>query len=320
MLQYTIFLSIFFLAHAIATGHMTQKKLRYLHGEKHESKIADGFWYDEIFEEGSRFGVKADKALFQGQSDFQQIDVLETEALGRVLAIDHLFMTSEKDEHFYHEMLVHPALVTAPSIKRVLVIGGGDGGTVREVLSYPEVKQVVMVEIDAKVIEVSKRHLAAIGTSWNDPRLEVIIGDGIDFAINAEVSPFDVVLLDGSDPVGPAKGLFTEGFYRGCARLLADGGVFALQSESPIWHQEVLVEIGRTLQRVFKRAYPYFGPVPSYPSGSWSWTYATFTVDPFAISQERAARQEGRCKYYNRDIHRGAFAIPNYLKRLYSKR
>ncbi len=275
------------------------------------------FWYDEVFEGKSRLGLNVTEVLYQGRSDLQQIDVLQTGAYGRVLVIDQVFMTSERDEHFYHEMIVHPPLTTAPDIRRVLVIGGGDGGTVREVLSYPEVEQVVMVEIDAQVVEVSKRFLSTIGRAWDDPRLEVLIGDGIEYVRNAAIEPYDVILLDGCDPVGPAEGLFTEDFYRGVARLLKRDGVFALQSESPILQRDVFLDISAALTKIFDCVCPYFGPVPLYAAGSWSWTYASQTADPLGIIDERAEHQESRCKYYNRDIHRGAFALPNDLKPIF---
>jgi spermidine synthase len=275
------------------------------------------FWYDEVFDEKSRLGLKAREVVWEGRSELQKIDVIDTMAFGRVLAIDEIFMTSETDEHFYHEMMVHPALTSAPRLDRILVIGGGDGGTVREVMSYPEVGGVTMVEIDAKVVEVCKEHLRTSGRAWDDPRLEVRIGDGIDFALNADVPPFDVILLDGCDPVGPAKGLFTAEFYRGVARLLEEDGVFALQSESPILQRDVFLEIGRTLGSIFERVHPYFGPVPIYASGSWSWTFCSAAVDPLAFDEDRVSRQEARCKYYNREIHRAAFALPNDLKGIF---
>ncbi len=276
------------------------------------------FWYDENFENKCRFGIRASEVLFEGKSEFQQVDILQTEQFGRVLAIDKIFMTSELDEYIYHEMIVHPVLTTAPSIGRVLVIGGGDGGTIREVLSYPEVAQVTMVEIDAMVVEASKRYLQTIGTAWDDPRLELRIGDGIDFVKNADVEPFDIILLDGSDPVGPAEGLFSERFYRGVARLLKEDGIFGLQSESPILQKDVFLQIATTLAKLFPRVYPYFGPVPIYASGSWSWTYATHTADPMAWDEARVSFQEKRCKYYNREIHKAAFAVPNNLRAIFS--
>lgn len=275
------------------------------------------FWYDEIYMQKTRFGIWTDRKLVERRSDFQKIEVIETEQFGRVLAIDEIFMTSEKDEHLYHEMLVHPAMTTAPRIERVLIIGGGDGGTAREVLSYPEVKEVVLVEIDEAVVEVSKAYLPTIGTAWDDSRLKILIDDGVEYAKTALVAPFDLIFLDGTDPVGPAKGLFTAAFYRGCERLLAPDGVFALQSESPILMRDVFLELGQTLGSVFPKVYPYFGPVPIYASGTWSWTYATRTADPKAICAERVQRTEGRTKYYNRDIHRAAFTLPNDLRAIF---
>lgn len=273
------------------------------------------FWYDEEFNDLCRFGVRATETLFEEQSAFQKITILETNWFGRTLLIDDLFMTSERDEHYYHEMLVHPAMTTAPRIQRVLIIGGGDGGTAREILSYPEVEKVVMVEIDGKVVEACKKYLPKHG-AWDDPRLEVIIGDGVDYAKNAEVEPFDVIFLDGSDPVGPAEGLFSPDFHEGIARLLGEKGVYALQSESPFVQREVFLETQKVLEAIFPVVAPYFGTVPIYASGVWSWTYATKGVSRTSFNEQRMAMQEERCKLYNRQIHDACFARPNWLARL----
>lgn len=271
-------------------------------------------WYDEVFRNRVRFGLRINSVLYSGQSEHQKIEVLDTVQFGRVLVLDGVFMTSEADEHFYHEMLAHPAMTTAPAIRRVLLIGGGDGGTIREVLRHPEVERLTVVEIDGQVVEVSRRLLSTIGTAWEDPRLELIIDDGIAYARDADVEPYDVILLDGCDPVGPSEGLFNASFYRGCARLLRPDGVFALQSETPVLLEDVFLEIVRTLQDIFVTARPYFGTVPLYSAGMWTWTYATHTVDPLAIIDHRAARIETFTKYYNREIHLAAFAIPNNLR------
>ena len=159
-------------------------------------------WYDEVFEGRIRLGLKVSQMLHSERSQFQQIDVFESEAMGRTLALDGVLQTSEVDERFYHEMLVHPALCTAPSIRRVLVIGGGDGGTAREVLRHEEVEYCRMVEIDQRVVELSRRYLPSIGTAWDDPRLDLVFGDGVAHVTADDVEPYDVIILDGSDPVG----------------------------------------------------------------------------------------------------------------------
>jgi spermidine synthase len=273
-------------------------------------------WYDEVFEDRIRFGLKVRERLYSAQSPFQKIEIIDTEQFGRTLALDGVFMTSEADDFYYHEMLVQPALTTAPRIARVLVIGGGDGGTVREVCRHAEVERVVMVEIDRMVVDACREHLPTIGTAWDDPRLEIVFGDGAGYVRETDVEPFDVIVIDGSDPAGPAEGLFDEAFYRGCERLLAPEGVLALQSESPVLFRDVFAEIVAVLRRVFGRAHPYLGSVPIYAAGMWTWTYATRSVDPMKLVERRIERIETETRYYNRDIHRAAFALPNNIKQL----
>ena len=273
-------------------------------------------WYDEVFEDKLRLGLKLKKTLFTGQSEHQKVEVVETELLGKALLIDGLWMTSEGEEAAYHELIVHPALTTAPCIKRVLVIGGGDGGTVREVLRHPEVEQVDMVEIDGMVIEACKRYLPEIASgAWDDPRLNLMVGDGITYVKEADVEPYDVIIVDGSDPVGPAAGLFNKSFYEGCARVLTGEGVFVTQSESPQLFREVHLEMVRLLRDVFGQARPYYYPVLIYGSGHWSLTYASRSADPDAIYEARAVRLEAESQIYNRELHRGVFALPNYIKK-----
>lgn len=279
--------------------------------------MKNDYWFDENFKNICRFGLKARRPLYKARSPFQQIDIFETESFGRVLVIDGMFMTSERDEYLYHEMLIHPAMTTSPSIKRVLIIGGGDGGSAREVLSYPEVESVLLVEIDQMVVEACQQFLPNIGTAWDDPRLEVRFADGIEFVKTAEVEPFDVIILDGSDPVGPAEGLFSEDFYRSCARVLSENGVFALQSESPFIQRETFLQLSATLGRIFERVHPYFGSVPIYASGMWSWTFASRHVNPKEFDEVRMARQEERCKQFNRNIHSACFAVPNSLRNVF---
>lgn len=273
-----------------------------------------GLWYREVFEDRTSLGLKVRRQLHAERSEFQYIEVLDTEYAGRVLVLDGVFMTSEKDEFFYHEMIVHPALVSAPRIERVLIIGGGDGGTAREVLRHPGVKKCVMVEIDERVVAACKDHLPSIGTAWDDPRLELRFEDGVKYVREEEVEPFDVVILDGSDPVGPAKGLFDASFYRGVRRVLAEDGVFALQSESPTVYEDLFFDIQKTLRGVFGSVHPYFGSVFLYGAGMWTWTLASQSGDPLTIHPERAAAIADGSRYYTEAIHRASFAQPAFVR------
>jgi spermidine synthase len=274
-----------------------------------------GLWYDETFDDHTRLGLRVKETLFSGESQYQKIEVIDTVGFGRVLVIDNVFMTSEYDEFLYHEMLAHPALTTAPSIERVLVIGGGDGGTVREVLRHPDVRECVMIEIDEMVVNASKEYLPGIGTAWDDPRLDVRFIDGIEYVKKSNDDKYDVILLDGTDPVGPGAVLFDESFYEGSKRMLAPRGVMALQSESPLLMMDLFVEIQHKLRNQFSEVHPYLGPVPLYGTGTWSWTWCSNTGEPLRAIPERQEAIVEASKAYNEDLHRAIFALPNYVKR-----
>ena len=274
-----------------------------------------GLWYDETFHDHTRLGLLSKETLFSAQSPYQKIEVIDTVGFGRVLIIDNVFMTSEYDEFLYHEMLTHPALTTAPSIERVLVIGGGDGGTVREVLRHPDVKECVMVEIDEMVVDASKEYLPGIGTAWDDPRLDVRFIDAIDYMNKSTDASYDVILLDGTDPVGPGAMLFDESFYADCKRMLSPDGVMALQSESPLLMMDMFVDIQHKLRALFCEVHPYLGPVPLYGTGTWSWTWCSNTGEPLRPIPERQAAIVEGSKAYNEELHQAVFALPNYVKR-----
>jgi spermidine synthase len=272
-------------------------------------------WYEEDQKSRTRFSLVAKQPLASAQSPYQKIDLFESEQFGVVLMLDGLFQTSERDEHFYHEMLIHPVMTSAPSIKRVLVIGGGDGGSIREVLRYKDVEHVTMCEIDGLVIDLCKQHLASFNVPWTDKRLDLRVGDGIAFMKEHKGPLFDVIIVDGSDPVGPAEGLIAESFYAACKKCLSPEGALVVQSESPIVMRDDLIRIVNNMRTVFPRVAPYLGPVPIYPSGSWSYTLASDKLDPRTPKPERLAQIEPTAKYYNRDIHVAAFALPSDLKR-----
>lgn len=274
-------------------------------------------WFEETFKDLIRLGLKVNRSLLHEKSEFQTIDIVDTEPYGVTLLLDGAYMTSVADEYFYHEMIVHPVLTTAPAIERVLIIGGGDGGTLREVLRHPGVRHVTLCEIDGQVVNACKQHLTAFNVPWDDARLDLRIADGVAFLNDDSVTPFDVILVDGSDPVGPAEGLFESPFYQSCIRRLTPAGVLVSQTEAPFFMRADFVRIVKTLRSVFSRVEPFFAPVPIYPSGSWSFTLASNAsgYDPLTPRLDRLQAIEAACRYYNRDIHRAAFAQPNDVRR-----
>ena len=281
-----------------------------------EPSPATGGWIDE-HHDGVRYGL-AGQVLLDEQSSFQRITVIDSERYGRGLLLDGCWMTAERQERHYHEALVHPALCSAAAIERILVIGGGDGGTARECLRHPGVCHLDMVEIDGRVVELSQQHLASIGGGcWEDPRFHLTVGDGIAWAANCTDASYDVVIVDGSDPAGPAEGLFNRSFFEHCRRILRPGGVFATQSESPEAFRQVHIDTVRLLRDVFGHADPLYGWVPMYPSGWWSWTFAAADAPRYRnVLPERAASVAAGCEIWSPRWQSGAFeAIPALIER-----
>ena len=273
-------------------------------------------WIDEPHQ-GVRYGL-AGRVLVEEQSDFQRITVIDSQRYGKGLLLDGCWMTAEHQERHYHEALVHPALCSAEAIERVLVIGGGDGGTARECLRHPEVKHLDMVEIDGRVVELSQEHLSSIGGGcWSDPRFHLTVGDGIAWAAEAADASYDVVIVDGSDPTGPAEGLFNRAFFRNCCRILKPGGVFATQSESPEAFRQVHIDMVKLIRELFGHADPLYGWVPMYPSGWWSWTFAAKDGPRYlTVQSERAAAVAEGCAIWSPRWQQGAFnTIPAFIER-----
>ncbi len=277
--------------------------------------MATDIWYTEKHENKVGITLKVKDVLYNGESEFQKIDLINTEAFGRMLLLDGLVMTSEKDEFFYHEMITHIPMLSHHNPQSVLVIGGGDGGTVREVLRYQSVKEVVLCEIDKKVIDVSREYLPSIACGLDDPRVQIHIEDAVKY-IQGQKNRFDVILIDSTDPLGPGVGLFTEDFYNNVKSALKDGGIVVPQTESPLACQKDFKLINQLLNKVFPVVVPYFAPVPTYPGAYWSWTFCSKEVKPELVNEEFAVELEKSTKYYNRDIHRAVFAVPNYVKEL----
>ncbi len=273
-------------------------------------------WVDETHAQ-VRYGMVA-SVVEDLHSPLQRITIVDTAAYGRALLLDGRWMTAERQERHYHEPIVHPALCGAASIERVLVIGGGDGGTARECLRHAGVRHLDLVEIDGLVVDLCRRHLASIGgDAWSDPRCHVTVGDGIAWAAAAPEASYDVVIVDGSDPAGPAEGLFNRGFFEHCRRLLRPGGVFATQSESPEAFRQVHVDMVRLLRQVFGHADPLYGWVPMYPSGWWSWTFAAVDAPRHLHPDaERAAAVAPGCEIWSPRWQQGAFAaMPAFIER-----
>jgi len=273
-------------------------------------------WVDEVFD-GVRYGL-AGQVIAEQHSPFQRVTIIDSQRYGKGLLLDGCWMTAERQERHYHEAIVHPALCGAESIERVLVIGGGDGGTARECLRHAGVGQLDLVEIDGLVVEWSQRYLPAIGgAAWADPRLRLTVGDGIGWVRDAADASYDVVIVDGSDPAGPAEGLFNRAFFEHCRRILKPGGVFATQSESPEAFRQVHLDTVRLLRQVFGHADPLYGWVPMYPSGWWSWTFAA-TDGPRYLQPraERAAAVAAGCQIWSPRWQRGGFdAVPAAIER-----
>ena len=265
------------------------------------------------------------EVFFDQKSPFQRVRILESYKYGKMLALDDMVMTTENDEFHYHEMISHPAMFMHPNPKNVLVIGGGDGGTIREVLRHPFVEKVTMVEIDGAVIEACKEHLPQIASSFNDPKLTLLVDDGIAFIKNAAPETYDIILVDGSDPVGPAEGLFSVSFYQNCYNALKSDGILVAQGESPKFNEKAFCELNFTLQDIFGKEETgvslFF--VPTYPTGMWSFQYG-FKGDITRIQDldhEKIARfvEEQGLRYYNGALHVGSFALPNFVKSLLTK-
>jgi spermidine synthase len=252
---------------------------------------------------------KVRKVLYEKKSKFQKIEIIQNDFYGRVLFLDGLVQTTEKDEFFYHEMLVEPALCTCPQPDRVLIIGGGDGGALREVLKHP-VKKAWLVEIDEEVIKACEQYFPWLEAGLSDPRAELAIADGFDF-IQRTKEKFDVILVDSSDPVGPSAILHAREFYLKLKKILKPGGIIAAQSGSQLLHLKEHGQKSRFLKRMFKISRFYSGPVPTYPVGTWCYNFLSDRIDPLTVKKLRIP---AGLKYYNEEIHRAAFARPAFFK------
>ncbi|TET69444.1 MAG: polyamine aminopropyltransferase [Candidatus Aminicenantes bacterium] len=277
---------------------------------KKENREADPSEEREYHSPSSGIFFKLKRLLYRDKSDYQKIEVIENEYFGRVLLLDDLVQTSERDEFFYHEMLVHPAFVSHPSPQSILVIGGGDGGALKEILRYP-IEHACLVEIDQQVIDVSKEYFPWLLPSLEDGRTELIIADGSEF-IEKTDKKFDIVFIDSSDPTGPSTSLHEKGFYENLKRCLNLEGIVVLQAGSPFYHLESIKKKDAFLKKLFKNVCFYTSPVPTYPGGSWCFVFLSDEVQPLKIKRDPPRG----LKYFNLDIYQAAFSLPNFMKDL----
>ena len=278
----------------------------------------DGDWYYEEDAGAIRLGMRITGQLHRERSAFQELAVYQTAFFGKLLTLDDIIMFTERDEFVYHEMLAHLPLVTIREPESVLIIGGGDCGCLREVLRHPDIQRAVQCDIDERVTRVCEQHFDWVGPAIADPRTELHFADGMAFVEGAQ-GAFDLVIVDSTDPKGPGVGLFLADFYEKVARALKPGGVMVAQTESPHWDAPMVGAIYQQLRQAFAHVAAYTGSIPSYPSGYWTWAWASQDHPAQAyFSQERCAAVEPQCQYYNAAVHRAAFALPTFVQRAMS--
>lgn len=275
-------------------------------------------WYTEQHTENVRFSIKVERELYSEQTEFQRIDILESKEFGRFFTLDGLMMVTEKDEFIYHDMIVHVPMATNPNIKSVLVIGAGDGGTVRELTKYDHIENIDMVEIDKRVVEVCKEYLPQTACRFGDKRVNLFFEDGLKFVRNKE-NEYDLIIVDSTDPFGPGEGLFTKEFYGNCYKALKEDGILVNQHESPYYesYAKAMQDAHEKIYGLFKVHRVYQAHIPTYPSGHWLFGFASKKYDPINDLNADAWNELAiKTKYYNTDLHVGCFALPNYVKEL----
>lgn len=272
-----------------------------------------GNWYTEKQTENFGITMKINKTLHVEQTEWQFLEMAETAEWGNMLFLDGMVMTSEKDEFVYHEMVAHVPLFTHPNPENVLVVGGGDGGVIREVMKHPKVKKATLVDIDGKVIEYSKKFLPEIAGELDNPRVEVIVGDGFMHIAKSE-NEYDVIMVDSTEPMGPAVDLFTKGFYAGIHKALKEDGLFVAQSDNPWFKADLIKQVQSDVKEIFPITKMYTANIPTYPSGLWCFTIGSKKYDPLQVPAEQF--HEIDSKYYTKELHSAAFVLPKFVKDL----
>ena len=278
---------------------------------------------NQILEDGIsdiRLSLRVKKHLYSHKSKYQQIEVFDTWAHGRVLQLDGVFQTTQRDEFVYHEMITHIPLLTHPNPKKHLIIGGGDGGAAREALKHP-IGSCYLVDIDEEVVDISKKYLSSIGSEFENKRLKVHCVDGVKF-MRERKGDFDVISVDSTDPVGPAIGLFSNEFYQDVYDALKDDGIMVCQSESPFYYADFIKDLFSRLKNIFPIVRIYTAVIPTYPGAYWTWTMASKKYDPLQVSKnivtERLSERKisNDLKWVSADIYNSSFVLPPFLLNL----
>lgn len=273
-------------------------------------------WFTEAHSPAARFSLRVLRELYCFKSDYQEIAIYETEEFGKILVLDGFLMCTEKDEFIYHEMIVHTALAVNPDITEVLVIGAGDGGTVRELVRYPSIRSIDMVEIDEDVVSACQAYMPQLTSGLDDPRVHIYYEDGVRF-VRRRQRAYQLVIVDSTDPFGPGEGLFTKEFYGSCHNALSEEGILINQHESTFYDEytKAMSRAHGILAKLFPIAEVYQAHIPTYPSGHWLFGFSSKKLHPLRDQQEARWRDFGlRTRYYNPELHRGAFALPTYVK------
>ena len=277
-------------------------------------------WFDEQLHGAHRQGLKVDAVLYDSETEHQRLQVFQNPQFGRFLTLDGVVQTTEGDEFIYHEMMAHTPIIAHGNARRVLIIGGGDGGMAREVLRHDAVEHVTMVEIDAGVVEFSKEYLPSLSAgAFDDPRLSLVIADGAEFVKTCQ-DRFDVIIVDSTDPIGPGEVLFTDTFYGRAKRLLNDGGIIVTQNGVPFMQGEELTNTMRAFRALFADATCYLATVPTYAGGPMAFGWGTdgdARATPLEVLEGRfAASGVTGLRYYTPEVGQAAFALPGYVKAL----
>lgn len=275
-------------------------------------------WHSDYHSPHRALSFEVTRSLYTEKSEYQEIEILETPEFGKVMLLDGVLMVTEKDEFVYHEMLAHPALFTHPKPARVLIIGGGDCGTMSRVLMHKDVEKLVQVELDEMVTRVAKDYFPALTAACDDPRAELVFADGIRYLKETD-EKFDVILIDSTDPVGPAEGLFRRPFFEDCKRVLTDDGILCLQSESP-WIESlrpVISEVNRDLKSLFPCVRAYSAAIQTYQAGLWLFQMASLAHDPLDLSiSSKISEADLKCLYYHANLHYSSFVLPAFVEKL----